>query len=243
MAVTEVESPVLLGTCTVAGTLILACSAYLKWGAVGTVVVVAASGCVFVLMLRLVRKIQSIDKLAKRFDKRLRALTYGCRGDALGPRSRKPLSVPRQSSSDLPELMEQAAALKDDFERVVVEPLSQYGRTMCNLKGSTSTVRASQQASTSSSIGWSGSRLRHALTSTCRAWARRRSERASSPSAPSVKPQPSRSSSPASSAGSRVLQVDCDRRWSGVGDGLERKVLRGGLGRGGRQCRIESHGD
>jgi hypothetical protein len=126
IATKELESPMLVGTCAVAGTLILAYNVYLEWGLGGAIIVVVMLiNCFAVLQYRLERKIESMEKCAKRFEARVKSLTHGLRGDALGPNSRAPTTVLRQSSSNLTELMAQAAALKDDFENIVVEPLSQ----------------------------------------------------------------------------------------------------------------------
>jgi hypothetical protein len=135
MAATEVENPVLLGTCVLAGTLLLACSAYIAAGGGGAAAVMVVIGGFFVLMFRLVRKIESMEKLAKRFESRLHVLTRGLSEDALGPKGRKPLSVARQTTTDLSRLMADAAALKGDFERVIIEPVSLFGLTKCGLKG------------------------------------------------------------------------------------------------------------
>jgi hypothetical protein len=144
MAGMEVESPVLFGTCVVAGTLILSCKAYLVWGPHGAVVVVVLIGFFFsTLRYRMVRKVDGMESFAKRFEQSVEGLTHGLRDDALGPKSRAAATVLRQSSSKLAALMAEAHALKDDFERVVIEPLSQFGSTKCGLK---SAERAAEKA-------------------------------------------------------------------------------------------------
>jgi hypothetical protein len=135
MALTEVESPALLRTCALTATLVLACNVYLVWlwGLGGAAAVVMVLSSFSVMKCRLVRKLESMDEFAKRIQERVGGLTRGLHGDALGPNSRAPQTVPRQSSSDLAALMLRAEALKDDFERIVVDPLSQYGDTKCGL--------------------------------------------------------------------------------------------------------------